>query len=141
MWGWMISVYRFADPSGLKSLTASDPSPLAHDVAADVVSRDLSTAVAVWQTGLGGLDWIQVLVDMGQAVSLPSNGYPSRFLGRAGDLLPTILQGPPDAHEHWISGPTDVIGSGWLGKTTIDRDATDSCPEDEWLLVEAWDES
>jgi hypothetical protein len=29
----------------------------------------------------------------------------------------------------------------WEGKTTIDEAALDSCDPEEWLLVEAWDES
>ncbi len=41
----------------------------------------------------------------------------------------------------WWSDPHDVLLPHWLGKTTMDEHALTSCEPEEWLLVEAWDES
>ena len=37
--------------------------------------------------------------------------------------------------------PGDILGTGWEGKTVVNRAVADACRPDEWLLVEAWDES
>jgi hypothetical protein len=34
-----------------------------------------------------------------------------------------------------------VLLPGYVGKTTIDDGAIDKCSADEWLYIEAWDES
>jgi len=52
-----------------------------------------------------------------------------------------MLAGQPLAREVWISGETDILTSQWAGRTLIDRDEAAKCGDDEWLLVEAWDES
>jgi hypothetical protein len=41
----------------------------------------------------------------------------------------------------WSHDAGDVLTSEWEGKTAIDRAAAAECSPDEWLLVEAWDES
>ena len=41
----------------------------------------------------------------------------------------------------WASGLYDVLTEKWEGQTVIDRDAITQCRPDEWLLLEAWDES
>ncbi len=125
MLGWHISVFRQAD-GGVE--------PAAFDAAE-------GAQLAVWQTGLDGLDWITRLVQGGLAVDLQGNGYPHRFTAHAKHLVPQILRGPPQANRRWTLGPHDVIGPGWSGKTVIDRDVAQDCGPDEWLLVEAWDES
>jgi hypothetical protein len=30
---------------------------------------------------------------------------------------------------------------GYLGRTTVDEGALNKCADDEWLYIEAWDES
>ena len=46
------------------------------------------------------------------------------------------------ARDNWRCDPWDVIIPDiWEGKTVVDRDAATLCRPDEWLLVEAWDES
>jgi len=47
------------------------------------------------------------------------------------------------ARDNWLCDPWDVITDAdkWEGKTVVDRDAVTLCRPDEWLLVEAWDES
>lgn len=125
MLGWHISVYRL--PGG-----GREPASLESDH----VER-----IAVWQTGLNGLGWIDALVEQGRGVCLGGSGYPSRYTARAKDVLPTVQAGPPEANGVWILGPHDKVGPGWEGRTVIDADLARDCADEEWLLIEAWDES
>jgi hypothetical protein len=100
-----------------------------------------STRIAVWQTGLGGLDWLDDLVKEGKAILLGGNGYPTRYTATVEHLIPPIVDGPPMANEVWGCGPQDILTEKWAGKTVIDYAAIKACLADEWLLVEAFDES
>jgi hypothetical protein len=78
----------------------------------------------------------------GHAIDLGGNSYPSRFTAQCEQLRAQIEGGPPDANSVWVAGIHDIIDYGkWPGKTTIDKHAFDNCSADEWLLVDAWDES
>lgn len=46
-----------------------------------------------------------------------------------------------EIHDSISCGPTDILSEKWEGKTVVDRLAAAACREEEWLLVEAWDES
>jgi len=126
MLGWNISVYRLIEEC------RADPATFASES---------GTRLATWQTGLGGLDWIDALVSAGHAMELAGNGYPNRYTARASHLIPHLVDGPPEANAVWRYDPHDVIGPGWAGKTVIDSATIGACRSDEWLLVEAWDES
>lgn len=95
----------------------------------------------MWQSGLGGLDWIDDLVKAGKAVDLGGDGYPSRFTAIAEHVLPRIVDGPPGARSTWVCGARDIVTEKWEGKTVINRAAATECPPGGWLLIEAWDES
>jgi hypothetical protein len=126
MWGWWIAVFRQAQGGHV---------PASAD-------GELGTRLAVWQTPPNGLNWLNELVRAGDAIALGGNGYPLWFTARSDQLLPPILGGPPHANPVWNSGPDDLIDNAvWLGRTTIYSAAVDSCRPDEWLVVEAWDES
>ncbi len=125
MLGWHISVFRLKEGG-------SEP-PNDHTERAGVV--------AVWQSDASGLDWIDNLVQHGQAIAINSGGYPSLYSVQAVALRHVILNGPPNAHPVWKREPGDVIGPVWLGETTIYADVLAQCEPNEWLLVEAWDES
>jgi hypothetical protein len=125
MLGWHISIYRLTD-GGLLPATPESPS---------------GTRLAVWQTGLNGLDWIAALVPAKQAVCLGGNGYPVRYSALAKNLLPQLIDGPPAANQVWISEKDDILTEKWEGKTVIDNLAVAACQPSEWLLVEAWDKS
>ena len=58
MLGWNIGVYRLKD-GGASPATAKSPD---------------GTRLAVWQTGVCGLDWINKLVKEGKAIDLGGNG-------------------------------------------------------------------
>jgi hypothetical protein len=125
MLGWHITVYRQTH-GGASPATAESPP---------------GKRLAVWQTGLGGLDWINELVKNGEAINLGGNGYPCRFTATAKHLIPAVINKPPGARDAWTCGESDVLTEEWEGKTVIDRCAAAGCSPDEWLLVEAWDES
>jgi hypothetical protein len=125
MIGWHISVYRQTDK---RTLPATPESPEGK-------------RLAVWQTGLDGLNWISNLVKEGKAIDLGGNGYPCRFTGVAQHLIPRIVDGPAGARNTWISEASDILTDKWEGKTVIDHAEVADCSPVEWLLVEAWDES
>jgi hypothetical protein len=125
MLGWHVSVYRSrtdgAGPGG---------------------GRGGGERLAVWQGGLGCLDWVDRLIATGDAVSLGGDGYPLRYKGRASAVVPVVLDGPPGAHEVWPLAPEDVIDPAkWEGRTVVDRAVAEECDPDEWLIIEAFDES
>ncbi len=115
MLGWHISVYREAPTD--------------------------QNRIAVWQTGLAGLDWIDALIASGSGRQTSAGGYPNRYTLAARDVVPVLLQGPPEARERWITEPGAVQNDKWIGRTLIDREAAATCPPDELLLIVAWDES
>ena len=123
MLGWHISVYR--------KVGESDPS--------DDASRGVR--VAVWQTGAWGLSWLDALVKSGKGEHLGGGGWPSRYMFQAKDIIPQILDGPPEANEVWQKNPEDIVDEKWDGKTTINYQEAIACQIGEWLLMEAWDES
>ena len=125
MLGWHISVYR-QESGGDSPASFGDPQ---------------GVRLAVWQTGLGGIDWITDLVEAGNAIDLGGNGYPYQWTAKAVHLTPQLLDGPPDANAVWISSPDDVLTSEWNGKTTQDLPELAKCDPDEWLIIEVWDES
>jgi len=125
MLGWHISVYRQADNRAAPATTKSRK----------------GARLAVWQAGWDGLKWIGELASEGKAIDLGGNGYPCSYTAIAEHLIPHIVDGPPGARNTWVFGTTDTITENWEGKTMIDREAAADCRPDEWLMIEAWDES
>lgn len=125
MLGWMISLYRQVDGG---SLPATEQSALGPEI-------------AVWQTGMDGLDWLDELVASGAAIHLGGFGYPIRYSLRGKDATPVILNGPPEANETWVIGAHDALDPKWYGKTHFDAAALAECGAEEWLMIEAWDEA
>ena len=125
--GWHISVHRQINDRAIPSAD-SDPR---------------GARLATWQARVNGLDWLMDLVETDDAVHLSTNGgYPIRYTVRAGAAIPIILNGPPHARTTWIAGPTHIVDfDRWPGRTTTDQRAIEQCQPDEWLEVEAWDES
>lgn len=107
MLGWDIAIYTQPDGSTPATMSSKE---------GDVVAR--------WETGLGGLDWIDAIVAEGKATSLGGNGYPIRYTFQAKHLLAGISKA--------LDSATFVRG--------IDTHGVEGRP-DEWLLVEAWDMS
>jgi hypothetical protein len=124
MLGWNIGIYRLK--KGEVPATATSPQGM---------------RLAVWQTGVRGLDWIDTLVEEGKAINLGGDGYPCRYTATAEHLIPHFVTGVPEAHSTWSFDASDIRMEGWEGKTVIDQTAIAACRPDEWLLVVAWDES
>ena len=142
MLGWLISVYRVADEEAVRQILGAEPS-------AKVVLGDdvLGGRLAVWQAGPYGLNWIaEAAARDGGVVRKFECGYPHRYLARAADILPTIrdrvpYKAPMYEHPSCVVPEGSVLLPGYVGKTTIDDRAIDKFSADEWLYIEAWDES
>ncbi len=125
MTGWHISIYRQTN-DGASPAKAESPE---------------GTRLAVWQSGVDGLDWVQELVKADKAINLGGNGYPYRYTATAENLIPQIVAEPPGARRIWASEENNILTQKWEGKTVIDRAALADCRPDEWLLIVVWDES
>jgi hypothetical protein len=124
MLGFHISIYRQKNP---KTHPASFQTPT-------------GARLLVWQTGIQGIDWLQELVKSKRAVSLGGNGYPIRYTAPKKELS-SYMSKPPYANAAWQSDEGDVLSASWEGKTTKNQKDFDLCAENEWLIIEAWDES
>jgi hypothetical protein len=124
MLGWNISVYRLEQ----EAVRATTTSPT-------------GVRLAVWQTGLDGLDWIDELVKEGKAMNLGGNGYPCRFTATAEHLISHFVNGVPEAQSTLSFEGSGMLMEGWAGKPAIDQTAIAVCKPDEWLLLVAWDGS
>jgi hypothetical protein len=127
MLGWHVSVYRQPD-GGHAPATFESPE---------------GARLAVWQTDVGGLDWLIEMAREGKAIDLGGNGYPNRFTAQAEHLVPHIVSESFPANETWIVPEGSYIPDpkAYAGKTQIDHEGAQQCRPDEWLLVEIWDES
>lgn len=125
MLGWHISVYRQHPVSTQPAAASASEGP----------------RVAVWQADVWGLRWLKDLVKEGEAIDLGGNGYPCRYTAPAKVIFPRILPQPPNENVIWQKDPWDIVDERWLGRTEIDHPAAEACSPDEWLLIEAWDES
>ena len=145
MLGWLISVSRCGlrtvreargDADAMRSVLIETTG------SADVPeSTDADQRLATWQTGLGGLDWLDPLISSGRAVATSRGGYPETYLIPCRDFMALLNEGLPHERPAWGTDPGDILSDRWLGRTTINDDTLARCDPDEWLLVEAWDES
>lgn len=97
--------------------------------------------MAVWQAGYKGLRWLDELVTAGKVIDLGGNGYPWRYTVQAANLIPRIIEEPPQANQTWVHQEGDILTDKWEGRTIVDKAACAECSPQEWLLVVAWDES
>ena len=125
MMGWHISVLRQADGGLNPATTSSEEGP----------------RLAVWQTGWEGLQWLDELTAVGNAIDLGGNGYPNYYTAQAEHIISRVVAEPPLANRVWGAGEHDILMPGWEGKTVIDRSVANDCIPDEWLIIIAWDES
>jgi hypothetical protein len=144
MLGWNVGVYTMVAGSTSDAPALQDqPSTRGLSLAQMDSLRDRfarGDRIAVWQADLAGLRWIDELVQSGAAIAARENGYPSVFYAKAVDVVPR-LDAPPGARPVWVSGADDVLTAKWAGRTVVDRGAAAACEPEEWLLIEAWDES
>jgi hypothetical protein len=125
MLGWMITVRRQA---------AGGAEPAEQEsVAGDLVAQ--------WQGRLDAIDWLRDLTKTGNAVDLGGNGYPFLMTVKAAAVLPVIESGPPHENELWGHDAGDILTSRWAGRTVFNPDVAVQCGDEEWLMVEIFDES
>ena len=97
--------------------------------------------VATWESGWGGTDWIEHLVEKGSATDLGGNGYPCRYLASAAVLFSTLQHGVPKHTGPPVIGDDYFLPGGWTGKANIDLPRLRELDASEILVVEAWDQS
>lgn len=100
-----------------------------------------AAVLANWETSVGGIDWVQTLVEEGKAVQLLAGGYPNRYAAQADAVLPLIADGPPDHSGPTVYGEDYVMPGDWSGNVTIHRDRIAACSPNQVLTIEAWDQS
>ena len=97
--------------------------------------------VARWLTGTNGLAWLDGWAATGQVKNLGGNGYPLHFRIKAGTLAQVLAGGLPANDSPLVIGDDYVLPRGFNGTLELDAAKLQACPEDEWLVVEAWDQS
>ena len=63
------------------------------------------------------------------------------YSATAAHTMPRLRDNPHQSKPVWTFDAGDIILPEWLGKTTKDPEAMDTCRPDEWLIIQAWDES
>jgi hypothetical protein len=126
-------------------IVVSTHSPEEHDRADPEARR--AAVLAQWETGAGGIGWIERLTEAGKAAKLAGGGYPSRYTARAGDVLP-LIQGDgiqPPRNGFWVFGIDEgeeyAQPPGWMGKVEVHANRVAACPADQVLTIDAWDQS
>jgi hypothetical protein len=99
------------------------------------------TRLALWGAGVCGLDWIAELVRQEEAIFLGGDGYPAQFTAMAKYVIPRLRDEPDFAQLPWKFDQGDTILPAWLGEPAQNTEAMEACGPDEWLLIEAWDQS
>lgn len=113
----------------------------------DAIIDRKKSVLAEWETGVGGIRWLEKLVEEGKATKLRGDGYPNRYTAKAADVLPLIdgggIQPPKDSV--WIFGMDEgeeyAQPPGWMGKVNLRPESIRTCPTDAALTIDAWDQS
>jgi len=95
--------------------------------------------LASWETSLGGIQWIDRLVEAGKAEELSRGGYPNRYSAKACDILPLIADGPPPYDGPIVIGDDYVVPGGSSRDLILCHDKIATCPPERVLTIEAWD--
>jgi len=120
--GWLIIV-RTTDPTELEGI-------------------DAPNVLATWESSAGGLDWLEALADTGKAELRSGNGYPTRYVSKAKDILPLLSKGQPPEHMGFaVIGDDYLMPAGWTGGAKFHHQRIAACSPDDELVVDAWDQS
>lgn len=98
-----------------------------------------ASILAMWEVGLGGLDWLERLVTLAEAQKIRSDGYPNVYLAPARAVLPLLADGPPAHDNPMIIGDDYVQPPRWTRMVEIHADRMAACPSSHQLTIEAWD--
>lgn len=113
----------------------------------DAVSDCKTSVLAEWETGIGGIRWLEKLVEEGKATKLRGDGYPNRYTSTADVVLPLITEGKikPDDGGIWVFGVDEgeeyAQPPGWMGKINLRAEGIGTCLPNAALTIDAWDQS
>ena len=111
-----------------------------------IIDRKKSV-LAEWETGVGGIRWLEKLVEEGKATKLRGDGYPNRYTSTADIVLPLITGDAikPADDGIWVFGMDEgeeyAQPPGWMGKVNLRPERIRTCPTDAALTIDAWDQS
>lgn len=103
--------------------------------------HDSPDLVCSWQTGLGGTDWLNRMVEERRALMVSWGGYPCAYVMRWDDLLPELLQQPRPYEGPTVIGEDYVMEQGWWQGKKVNVEALKRCQPDTIMRVNAWDQS
>ena len=113
----------------------------------DAIIDRKKSVLAEWETGVGGIRWLEKLVEEGKATKLRGDGYPNRYTSAANIVLPLITGDAikPADDGIWVFGMDEgeeyAQPPGWMGKVNLRPERIRTCPTDAALTIDAWDQS
>ena len=113
----------------------------------DAIIDRKKSVLAEWETGVGGIRWLEKLVEEGKATKLRGDGYPNRYTSTANIVLPLITGDAikPADDGIWVFGMDEgeeyAQPPCWMGKVNLRPESIRTCPTNAALTIDAWDQS